>query len=360
MKKNYYDILGVAKDASKEDIKKAFRKLAHQYHPDKKGGDEARFKEANEAYQVLSDDSKRAQYDQFGSYSPGGQPNAGQGFGGFDFSQGGFDFSGFSQGGFGDLNDIFSEFFSGGMGGREQARRGRDISTEIQISFSDSIFGVERSILLTKTSPCETCHGSGGKPGTKMKKCAKCNGAGKIHETKRSFLGTFSSVKACEECGGKGEVPEEKCHTCRGLGVVKKEQSIKLVIPAGIKDGEMIRLAGHGEAIPHGTPGDLYIKINVEPHKIFKREGSNLVMNMDIKLSEAMLGVERKIPTLDGDITVKIPEGVSIGETLRVKEKGVPSGRSRGDLLIKLNIKLPTKLSRHAREIIEKLKDEGI
>ena len=361
MKKDFYEILGVSKQSSKEEIKKAFHKLAHKYHPDKKGGDEARFKELNEAYQVLSDDSKRAQYDQFGSYQPGSAgAQAGQGFGGFDFSQGGFDFSGFSQGGFGDLNDIFSDFFGGGMGGRQQARRGRDISTEIQISFEDSIFGVERNILLTKASACETCHGSGGKPGTKSKKCSKCNGAGKIHETKRSFLGSFSSVKICEECSGSGQVPEEKCHTCRGLGVIKKEQSIKVVIPAGINSGEMIRLAGYGEAIPKGASGDLYIKINVPPHPVFKRDGSNLFMNLDVKLSDAMLGAERTIKTLDGGITVKIPEGVSIGETLRVKEKGVPHGRSRGDLMIKLNIKLPSKLSRHAREMIEKLKEEGI
>lgn len=360
--KDYYSILGINKTASKEDIKKAFHKMAHKYHPDKKGGDEARFKEVNEAYQVLSDDSKRAQYDQFGSYTPGaGGPQGGQGFGGFDFSQGfgGFDFNNFSgQGGFGDINDIFSEFFGGG--GRAQARRGRDISTEIQISFEDSIFGVERNILINKTSACETCHGSGGKPGTKMVKCARCNGVGKVHETKSSFLGTFSSVKVCEECGGSGQVPEEKCAACHGKGVTKRQQDIKVVIPAGIKDGEMIRLAGYGEAISHGTAGDLYIKINVEPHKIFKRDGSNLVMNMDIKLSEALLGAERKIQTLDGELTVDIPEGVSPGETLRIKGKGVPAGRSRGDLMIKLNIKMPSKLSRHARETIEKLKEEGI
>lgn len=356
MAKNYYDILGVSKTASKEEMKKAFHKLAHKYHPDKKGGDEARFKELNEAYQVLSDDSKRAQYDQYGSYSPGAGPQQGQGFGGFDFSQGGFDFS---QSGFGDLNDIFSEFFGGG-GGRQQARRGRDISTEIQVTFEDAVFGVERNILLTKTSACETCHGGGGKPGSKMTKCTKCNGAGKVHETRRSIMGTYSSVKVCEDCAGSGQVPEEKCVTCRGLGVLKKETPIKVMIPAGIKDGEMIRMAGLGEAIPKGTAGDLYIKINVPRHPIFTRDGSNLVMNLDIKLTEAMLGSERTIKTLDGDITVKIPEGVSIGETLRVKGKGVPSGRGRGDLMIKLNIKLPTKLSKHAREIIEKLKSEGI
>jgi molecular chaperone DnaJ len=361
MKKDFYEILGISKQSSKDEIKKAFHKLAHKFHPDKKGGDEARFKEVNEAYQVLSDDSKRAQYDQFGSYQPGGQPGAGPagaGFGGFDFSQGGFDFNGFSQGGFGDINDIFSEFFGGG--GRAQARRGRDISTEIQISFEESIFGVERNILINKTSSCVTCHGTGGKPGTKNIKCARCNGAGKIHETQRSFLGAFSTVKVCEDCAGSGQVPEEKCQTCRGAGVLKKEEPIKVVIPAGINNGEMIRLAGMGEAIPKGPAGDLYIKINVPHHPVFKREDSNLVMNLDIKLSEALLGTEHKIKTLDGDITVKIPEGVSIGEILRVKGRGVPHGRNRGDLMIKLNIKLPSKLSRHAREIIEKLKGEGI
>ena len=359
MKKDYYEILGVNKQSSKEEIKKAFHKLAHKYHPDKKGGDEARFKEVNEAYQVLSDDSKRAQYDQFGSYQPGAQ--GGAGFGGFDFSQAGFDFSGFSQGGFGDLNDIFSDFFGGGMGARAQARRGRDISTEIQISFEDSIFGVERNILITKTSTCETCHGSGGKPGTKNKKCSKCNGAGKIHETKRSFFGAYSSVKICEECAGSGQVPEEKCQICQGVGVFRKEEPIKVMIPAGINNGEMIRMTGMGEAIPKGASGDLYIKINVAPHRTFKREGLNLVMNMDIKLTDALLGMEKKIDTLDGEITVKIPEGVTHGEILRVKSKGVPQGRShRGDLMIKLNVKMPSKLSRPAREMIEKLKGEGI
>ena len=247
------------------------------------------------------------------------------------------------------------------MGARAQARRGRDISTEIQISFEDSIFGVERNILITKTSTCETCHGSGGKPGTKNKKCSKCNGAGKIHETKRSFFGAYSSVKICEECAGSGQVPEEKCQICQGVGVFRKEEPIKVMIPAGINNGEMIRMTGMGEAIPKGASGDLYIKINVAPHRTFKREGLNLVMNMDIKLTDALLGMEKKIDTLDGEITVKIPEGVTHGEILRVKSKGVPQGRShRGDLMIKLNVKMPSKLSRPAREMIEKLKGEGI
>ncbi|MFA4975516.1 MAG: molecular chaperone DnaJ [Candidatus Paceibacterota bacterium] len=370
MSKDYYEILGVNKGASKDEIKKAFYQLAHKYHPDKKEGDEKKFKQVNEAYQVLSDDSKRSKYDQFGSQfesmGQGGYGGAGQS--GFE----GFDFSGFSNGGgadfgssfdMGNLNDIFSDFFSGsGMGGgRTQARRGRDISTEIQISFSESIFGVSRKVLITKTSNCSVCNNSGAKPGTRLETCKYCNGQGKVREVKRTILGNISSTKICEECLGSGEVPKEKCENCKGKGVLRKEVEVSLNIPAGIRDGEMIRMTSGGEAIAKGTPGDLYIKINITPHAIFKREGNDLVMNLDLKLSDALLGTEYPIKTLDGDISVKIPEGVSINEILRVKGKGVPSSKSkRGDLLIKLKIKLPERLSRKSREIIEQLKKEGI
>lgn len=365
MSKDYYNILGVNKGASKDEIKKAFYKLAHKYHPDKKEGNESKFKEVNEAYQVLSDDSKRSKYDQFGS----GFENMGQeqGYGGF--RQGGFegfDFSGFQNGSadfdFGNLNDIFSDFFTGGMGGgRTQARRGRDISTEIQISFSESVFGTSRKVLITKTSNCATCSGTGAKPGTKMETCKYCNGQGKIREAKRTILGTISSTKICEECLGSGEVPKEKCENCKGKGVLRREEEISINIPAGMRDGEMIRMSGMGEAITKGTAGDLYIKVNVASHAIFKREGNDLVMNLDLKLSDALLGTEYPIQTLDGQISVKIPEGVSINEILRVKGKGIPfSKNKRGDLLIKLKIKLPSKISRKSRELIEQLKKEGI
>lgn len=364
MSKDYYNILGVDKSASKEDIKKAFYKLAHKYHPDKKEGNEAKFKQVNEAYQVLSDDVKRSKYDQYGSsFSAEGGPASGwEGFSG----QGGFDFSGFQNGNadfdFGNLNDIFSDFFTGGMGGsRAQARRGRDISTEVQISFSDSIFGTNRKILITKISQCLSCNGSGAKTGAKMETCKHCNGQGKIHETKRSFLGTISSTKICEICLGAGEVPKELCEKCKGKGVLRREGEIDIVIPPGIRDGEMIRMAGHGEAISKGTTGDLYIKINVAAHSIFKRDGNNLVMNLNLKLSDALLGTEYPIQTLDGEIKVTIPEGVGINEILRVRGKGVPTGKNkRGDLLIKLNIKLPAKISRKSRELIEQLQKEGI
>jgi len=362
MNKDYYETLGVNKSASKDEIKKAFYKLAHKYHPDKKEGDEKKFKEVNEAYQTLSDDQKRAQYDQFGSnyanMGGAGYGSQGGGFGGFE----GFDFSqGFGQNGgmeF-DLNDIFSDFFGGG-GGRAQARRGRDISTEMQISFSDSVFGITRKVLITKTSSCETCKATGAKAGTKMETCKSCNGQGKIHEAKRTILGTISTTKMCETCTGSGQVPKEVCEKCHGKGVLRKEEEITINVPAGIRDGEMIRMTGMGEAVSKGTTGDLYIKINVARHPIFKREGFDLTTDLNIKLSDALLGMKYELETLDGKVEVTIPEGVGINEILRVKGKGVPNKGKRGDILIKLNIKMPNKISKKSREYIEKLKEEGI
>ena len=363
MTKDYYEILGVNKGASKDEIKKAFYKLAHKYHPDKKEGNEAKFKQVNEAYQVLSDDAKRSKYDQYGA----GFENVSQGYGGAQQGGvGGFDFSGFQNDSaefdFGNLNDIFSDFFGGGMSGRRrEVRRGRDISTEVQISFSDSIFGTNRKILITKTSNCLICHGSGAKTGSSMVTCKTCNGQGHIRESKRTIFGNIANTKICEVCLGTGEAPREICETCKGKGVMRREEEVSIVIPAGIRDGEMIRMTGYGEAVCKGTTGDLYIKINVAPHLIFKRDGSNLVMNLNLKLSDALLGAEYPIQTLDGEIKVTIPEGVAINEILRVRGKGVPLSKSkRGDLLIKLNIKLPGRLSRSSRALIEELKKEGI
>lgn len=349
MAKNYYDILGVQKNSSKDDVKKAFRTLAHKYHPDKNGGDAEKFKEINEAYQVLSDDKKRAEYDSYGQVFGNGAPGGGGGFGG--------------AGGFEDINlgDIFSEFFGGGMG-QQRVRRGRDISVDVEISFKEAVFGVERNILLHKASLCDTCKGSGGKTGTTFKKCAICGGAGKIHEARQSFFGTFSSTKACADCRGTGEIPKEACAECRGTGVTEKQREINIRIPAGIEGGEMIRLTGAGEAVGRGgIAGDLYIKVHVHKHPVFKKEGNDLVMNLPIKLSDALLGATYTIPTLEGDIEVDIPKGVSFGETLRVKGKGVPvSGKKRGDLLIVLNINIPAKLSKTAEKLIKELKNEGV
>ncbi|TSC70736.1 MAG: molecular chaperone DnaJ [Parcubacteria group bacterium Gr01-1014_46] len=357
MAKDYYQILGVDKKAGKEDIKKAFRTLAHKYHPDKKTGDDAKFKEINEAYSVLSDDQKRSQYDQFGETGPTmGGSGFGRGFEGFDFSQ-------FTQGGGGgfefDFGDIFGDVFGGGS--RRQAKRGRDISIDIELSFEDSVFGVERTVLLNKVSKCDTCSGTGAEKGTEQITCTKCNGRGSIREVKRTFFGQFESNATCNSCHGTGKVPKVKCGTCRGEGILKKESEIKVKIPAGIDNGEMIRLSGGGEAISGGQTGDLYIKVYVKKHQLFRKEGSNLVMDLGVKLSEALLGGEVSIKTLDGDINLRIPEGLKHGEVLRIKGKGVPVDRGhRGDIMIKTSIIMPHKLSKETKKVIEGLKKEGI
>ncbi len=352
MQKDYYNILGIEKSASKDEIKKAFRKLAHKYHPDKKGGDESKFKEVGEAYGVLSDDKKRAEYDTYGqTFGSGGNPFGGSGGFGFQGAGQGFDAA--------DLGDIFGEFFGGGR--RSNVKRGRDISIDFELSFEESIFGSERKILLNKTSTCGDCEGSGAKAGTAMKKCDTCNGQGNIHETKKTFFGTFTNTTECKTCHGAGKIPKELCKRCSGVGVIKKEEEITIKIPAGIKNGEMIRLSGAGEAVPRGITGDLYAKVHVSKHPVFRREGSNLVMDLNIKLTDALLGGEYTIDTLDGKLKLKIPKGASFGEILRIREKGVPiDARKRGDLLVHLNIKLPSKFSRKTEKLIEELKEEGI
>jgi len=352
MAKDYYETLGIAKTASKDEIKKAFHKLAHKYHPDKKGGDVAKFKELSEAYSILSDDKKRAEYDSYGRVFSGG--GGGQGSG-----PEGFDFSGFQQGFENiDFGDIFSDFFGGA---RERVRRGRDISIDLELTFAESIFGTERKVLITKTSSCMACGGSGGKPGVGTKTCETCNGKGQIRESRKSFLGTVSTTRVCETCRGSGKIPKDKCANCHGVGVERREEEITIAVPAGIENGEMIRLSGMGEAVQGGAPGDLYVKIHIKRHQTFHKEGNNIVMDLNIKLSDALLGSEYKIATLDGEISVKIPEGVAFGEVLRVRGKGVPFEKGkRGDILIRINITLPAKLSKHARELFEQAKKEGI
>ena len=357
MSKDYYDTLGVKKDASKDEIKKAFRKLAHQYHPDKKGGNEGKFKEVNEAYNILSNDKKRREYDTYGkAFGGGGFQGAG------DFS--GFDFSQFTQGGQGytdlDLGDIFSDFFSGGGRGR-RVKRGSDVSIDLELSFYDSIFGTERRILLNKTSKCDDCDGSGAEKGSGMERCKTCNGHGRVHETAKSFFGTFTTERECRECQGGGQVPKKKCKTCGGYGLNKKQEEILVKIPVGIEDGQMIKMTGAGEAIKGGVSGDLYIKVHVKADRNFKKSGNNLETNLHIKMTDALLGGEYTINTLDGKLKVKIPEGITFGEILRVKEKGVPMAQNiRGDLYIKIHIDLPKKLSKKAKETLEDLKEEGL
>lgn len=357
MAKDYYSILGIDKKASKDDIKKAFRKLAHKYHPDKKGGDEAKFKEASEAYNVLSDDKKRAEYDSYGRVfsGAGGTGQGGTGFEGFDFSgfggQGGFDIN---------IDDLFGGF-SDIFGGGRQQRRGRDITIDIELPFKEAVFGTTRKVLVTKDSTCLKCQGSGAEPGTKTKTCPTCNGKGQVVESQRSPFGVFQSVRTCATCNGRRVVPENPCTECHGRGVEKREEEISISIPAGIDNGQVIRMSGMGEAFSGGSSGDLYVKIHVGVHPRFRKEGFNLVTDLPVKITDALIGAEYTLETLEGSISVKVPPLRTADEILRVKGKGVPmEGGRRGDLLIRVKVEFPQKLSKEARKLLEKLKGEGI
>lgn len=354
--KNYYEILGIEKNASKEDVKRAFRKLAAKYHPDKKTGDEAKFKEISEAYSTLCDDKKRSEYDMYGrSYANGAGAQGGQwgGFGGF---QNGVEF---------DLNDIFQGFGDifggGGRGGGRRNARGSDVSVDIELTFQESIFGTKRTLRLMKQNACTVCNGSGAKKESDIITCSTCNGNGQIRETRQSILGQFATVRECTECNGTGKIPKEKCEHCRGAGVKRTEDTVEINVPAGIEPGEMIRMTGRGEGVKNGTPGDLYIKVHVQRHATIARQGSNLEANLRVKLTDALLGATYAVETLDGPIDIKIPAGVKHGEILRIKGKGVPGqGGNRGDFHSKIQIDIPERLSRKAKEMVEELRKEGV
>ncbi len=359
--KDYYAILGVNKGASKEEIKKAYRKLAHKHHPDKNGGSDDEFKKINEAYYVLGDDERRTNYDRFGTGF--GQRGGGSGYQDFDFDEVWKNFSGgFSAGGGGDFTDIFEGLFGFGFpGGARGQSRGRDISIDIMIPFSEAVFGTARKILLTKNAVCKNCRGSGAEDGSETESCKTCSGSGTIRETKRSFFGAFTGLSECPKCRGRGEIVKNPCKTCKGQGILRKEEEVEIAVPAGINNGEMLRITGAGEAKQGGSPGDLYVKIYVEPHVRFHREGYDLISEIEISLTDALLGAEKIIEALDGKIKIEIPQGVDSGEILRVRARGVPKQRSgRGDLLIKIKIKNPKKLSRKSKELIEELKKEGL
>jgi len=360
--KDYYKILGVEKSASQDEVKKAFRKLAHKYHPDKGTGNEAKFKEASEAYAVLSDEGKRQQYDTYGSAGPSmGGNGGGGGFNAQDF--GGFDFSGFQNGQGFDFGDIFGDIFGGGGGGRRaQQKRGRDISIDIEVDFKDAIFGTTRKIHVSKTSVCSDCGGKGAAKGTETVVCSACNGKGQVQETRNTFFGQFASARTCDACHGEGYVPKTKCGTCKGAGVVHKQEELTIEVPPGMENGEMIRYTGKGEAVKGGMAGDLYVKVHVKKHAMFRKEGTNLLADITIKLSDAILGADYPLETLDGNLSVKIPEGIQSGEVLRIKGRGVPYGRGnvRGDIYLTIRINIPKKLSRESRKAIEALQKEGL
>lgn len=354
--KNFYDILGVTKNAGKEEIKNAYRKLAHKYHPDKSGGSEEKFKEINEAYQVLSDDKKRAEYDRYGRvFSDYGNGNGAQGFG--------FDFNGFDQNfaGF-DFSDIFDDFL-GSFDARRGKRieRGRDVFIDIEITFKEMAYGADRRVVLNKPSVCDRCRGTGAEAKSEFSTCKVCNGTGAMKETRKSLFGSITSVKNCGSCRGKGKIPEKVCSECHGLGVLKKSEEIAIKIPPGAEDGEMIKISGKGEAVSGGISGDLYIKIHVAKEPNFSREGYNILMELDIPMSEAILGGERIINFFGEKLKIKIPKGIDSHDILKIRNKGIIyENRNRGDLLIKVHVRTPKKLSRKAETLIEELKKEGI
>ncbi|UZW12648.1 molecular chaperone DnaJ [Clostridium pasteurianum] len=351
-KKDFYEVLGLQKGASEDEIKKAFRKLAIKYHPDKNKGNkeaEEKFKEINEAYQVLSDPQKRAQYDQFGTADFNGA-GAG-GYGGFD--GGGFDFS--------DLGDIFGSFFGGGFsqgGGRRPnaPQRGNDMEYSINLTFEEAVFGVDKEISITRSETCDTCHGSGAKPGTSPKTCDKCHGSGHIRVQRNTPLGSFVSETTCDKCGGKGTIISDPCHTCHGSGVQRKKRKITVKIPAGVDTGNVIPLRGHGEHGKNGGPaGDLYINIRVMPHKTFKRQNFDIFIDSHISFVEATLGIELKVPTIDGDVKYAVPAGTQPGTRFRLKGKGVPrvNGSGRGDQYVRVIVDIPKGLNEKQKEALE-------
>ncbi len=352
MSKDYYQTLGVARGASADEIKRAFRKKAHEHHPDK-GGDEAKFKEMNEAYQVLSDDDKRKKYDQFGSNfdQMGGASHHGGGF-----QQG--NYAGFGDV-FGDLGGMFSGF---GFNGNERARaRGADIAVDVELSLHDVCFGVEKEMSLHKSHLCDDCLGSGAQKGTSLKTCNVCNGKGQTVQMQQTILGSVQTVRTCHECNGQGQIPEKQCSTCKGIGSYRKTSLLHVKIPAGIDNGEQIRLRGKGEAGPRGSEaGDLYVRVHVKPHPLFERRGFDIFSKIEVPFSVAAIGGEISTNSIEQNINVKIPSGTQGGQIIRLKGKGITElqGSGRGDHYLEVVIKVPKKLSRKARKLLDELARE--
>ncbi len=345
-KRDYYEVLGVSRDASVDEIKKAYRKLARQYHPDANPDDpdaEEKFKEISEAYVVLCDPEKRANYDRFGHAGADGQ-----GFGGFN------GFGGFGD--FGGIEDILEMFFSGGGRRRTGPERGADIRIDMEITLKEAAFGLEREIKVPRTETCSTCGGSGAAAGSNPKTCTTCNGAGQVQFVQSTPFGRIVQSRTCDQCRGSGRVIEKPCPTCRAAGQTRKTRNIKVKVPPGVDNGSRLRLAGEGEAGTRGgPPGDLYVYIHVKPHRIFKRNGNDLICEVPISFVQAALGDELEVPTLEGKATIKIPEGTQTGTVFRMRGKGVPrvDGFGRGDQHVRVKVVTPTKLSDKQKELLK-------
>ena len=353
-KRDYYEILGLQKDASDDEIKKAFRKAAVKYHPDKEGGDETKFKEASEAYEVLKDSAKRQRYDQFGHAGVGGASGGGaggnpfEGFGGFGGQNVHFDF------GDGGLGDIFGQVFGGGQRAQGPVR-GRDVEASIQLTFEEAIFGVEEKISLDMDDECSHCHGTTVEPGHEMKTCPTCKGAGQQTRIMNTMFGQIQQAVTCETCQGRGKVPEKVCTVCRGRGTERRKQTITLKVPAGIDDGATIRLKERGEAVGGGVKGDLYVNVRVQAHKKFTREGDIILSDEHISMIDAALGTEIDVDTVDGPIRMKVPAGTQSGTDFKLSNHGVPHmrGTARGPHIVSIIVDTPTKLTKKQKELLE-------
>ena len=355
-KRDYYEVLGIQKGASEDEIKRAYKKLARKYHPDMNPGDkeaEEKFKEVNEANEVLSDPEKKARYDQFGF--AGVDPNYGAGAGGGAYG-GGFDF--------GDLGDIFGSFFGGGFGGQRRnpnaPQRGESIRASVSIIFTEAAFGCEKSVTIERSEQCPTCKGSGCAPGTTPEICPDCHGSGTVQTRRQTPMGVFASNGPCRKCGGTGRLIHQPCSDCRGSGAVRKRRTIKVNIPAGIDHGQTISLRGQGGAGKNGGPaGDLLITVMVQPHEIFRRDGVDVFCEAPITFTQAVLGAELEIPTIDGKVKYSIPEGTQTGTVFRLKGKGVPvlNGRGRGDQYVTVVIETPRSLNKEQKEALRRFSE---
>lgn len=373
MSKDYYEILGVKKNATAEEIKKAFRQLAHKYHPDKGGGDEKKFKEINEAYQVLGNTEKRKQYDQFGQSFSGAGPGGmnwqdfarAQQQGGFDFSQG-FQGANFDFGDIGDIEDLFSGIFGGSFrqgGKNKRSRAGRDIQLELTIDFFEAVFGTKKTITIERDDICSVCQGSGAKPGSEVKTCQQCQGRGQIDTVTRSFFGMVRSSQICPTCQGDGRIVSEKCTNCHGAGKSRKKENIEVEIPAGADNGVTLKFTARGDVLTkNGSPGDLYINLRVLPNQKFERHGSDTYQQIKINFSQAALGDKVLVDTVDGEVKLKIPAGITSGTVLKLAGQGIPNmnRRGRGDHLVKVIIDVPKSLNRQQKKLLNELKEQGL
>lgn len=352
MAEDLYSILGVSRGATKEEIKKAYRKLAHQYHPDKNGGDSEKFKEINGAYQILSDDNKRAQYDRFGATFDG----AGAGPGGGGFGDYGFNINMEDLGGIG---DIFEQFFGGRARSRPQARRGEDVAIDVTIDFFESARGVARDVTTRLYQNCSRCRGNRAEPGTRIAACKTCGGQGVVNTARRTMFGVFNQTSVCPDCQGEGKKPEQPCRQCRGQGRELKERTLEIKIPAGIADGQMIRLSGKGEVPPYGgAAGDLYVNVHVKPHPELRRDGSDVRSKVSVSFADAALGITTEIETLAGRRELDVSPGTQPDQKITLSGLGFPrlNGSGRGDHVVTVKVEIPKKLNRKQRELLEDFK----